>query len=95
MGGRSWLDFGNNHRRLVRHLPCDWTVQLITAFKRVMRRLTPLEVAARELSAAQLALLEAHTGQEYAAALVAFNKQRVQRLQKSITAFLNEVQDDN
>lgn len=51
-------------------------------FKRTMRRITPVEVAARELVDAQLAELEALSAQEYARAMATYNADRVLRLQK-------------
>ena len=40
------------------------------------------ELAARELAEAERALLEAHTGQEYAASVIAYNKARIKRLRE-------------
>ena len=58
---------------------------MIQDLKRVMRRLTPLELAARELVEAELALLEAQSGVDYAESLVAYNTKRVERLRAYIT----------
>ena len=58
---------------------------MIQDLKRVMRRLTPLELAARELVEAELALLEAQTGVDYAESLAAYNTKRVERLRAYIT----------
>jgi len=41
---------------------------------------SPLQVAANELAQAELELLKAETGVEFASSLVTFNKQRVKRL---------------
>jgi hypothetical protein len=41
---------------------------------------TPLQVAANELAQAELELLKAETGVEFASSLVTFNKSRVKRL---------------
>ena len=57
---------------------------MIEELKRVMRRLTPLELAARELVDAELALLEAQTGVDYAVSLVGYNTKRVERLRKYV-----------
>ena len=57
---------------------------MITAFKRVMRRLTPLEVASRELAEAELQALTAQTAVEYANSVVAYNAQRIKRLRSFI-----------
>lgn len=44
-----------------------------------------LELAARELVEAELALLEAQSGVDYAESLVAYNTKRVERLRAYIT----------
>lgn len=54
--------------------------------KQTFKSPTPLQVAASELAAAELELLKAETGVEFAASLVMFNKQRIKRLK----AFLVE-----
>lgn len=41
---------------------------------------TPMQVAANELAQAELELLKAETGVEFASSLVTFNKSRVKRL---------------
>ncbi len=48
--------------------------------KRMLRRLTPAEVASSELADAELARLEAQTAQEYAAAMVSYQDTRIKRL---------------
>lgn len=53
---------------------------MIKDIKRVLRRLTPAEVAAKELADAELELLEAMTGREYAQSMVDYNETRVKRL---------------
>lgn len=50
--------------------------------KKIFRRLSPGEVAAQELADAQLSLLEALTAQEYATSVVAYNRQRIERLRR-------------
>lgn len=50
--------------------------------KRVFRRLTPAEVAARELADAELSRLEALTAREYADSVVKYNDDRIKRLRK-------------
>ena len=55
---------------------------MLNAIKRVLRRLTPQEMAAAELAEARLAKLDAQTAVEYATAVVAYNDKRIQRLQK-------------
>ena len=51
---------------------------------------TPLEIATEELVTAERAKLEAETGQEYAAALVAYNTARIARLKKYINQATKE-----
>lgn len=53
---------------------------LLNTLKRAMRRLTPAEVAAKELADAELELLAAQTGREYAQALIDYNEARCKRL---------------
>ena len=53
---------------------------MIKHFKRVIRRLTPRELAARELADAELELLEALTAREYADSIVQYNEVRCARL---------------
>ena len=58
--------------------------------KCMMRRLTPRDVATRELVDAQLAKLAAQSAQEHAAALASFHDVRVRRL----TKFLSELPEE-
>lgn len=53
---------------------------MIDDFKKMFGKLTSLQVAATELAEAELSLLAAETGVEYASSLVTYNKQRVARL---------------
>jgi len=53
---------------------------MIQAFKRVLRRLTPAEVASKELADAELELLTAMTHRDYAVSLIDYNEARVKRL---------------
>ena len=55
--------------------------------KRVFRRLTPAEMAARELADAELARLEALSATEYAEAMATYHDKRIARLR----AFLVEL----
>lgn len=55
-------------------------MSLITEIKRVMRRLTPAEVASKELADAELELLTAQTHKEYAQSLIDYNEARCKRL---------------
>ena len=53
---------------------------LVLALKRVMRRLTPAEVASKELADAELELLSAMTHKEFAQSLIDYNESRCKRL---------------
>ena len=46
----------------------------------LMKSVTPAQAVASELLEAEMALLRAETGVEYAQALVAYNKNRIKRL---------------
>lgn len=50
--------------------------------RRVFGRLTPAEMAAKELADADLMLLEARTAKEYADSVITYNVARVTRLRK-------------
>ena len=62
---------------------------MIQELKRLFRRLTPAEVAAKELAEAELAVLEARTAQEYAASIINYNETRIKRLR----AFLAKLEN--
>jgi hypothetical protein len=53
----------------------------------LFRKLTPAEVAARELGEAELSLLTASTGKEYAQSLIDYNDARIKRLRKFLASF--------
>ena len=55
---------------------------MIDAFRRVFRRITPAEVAARELAEAELSMLQAQTAREYAESVMSYNLARITRLRK-------------
>jgi hypothetical protein len=57
-----------------------------TEIKQMFKMPTPLQVAANELANAELELLKAETGVEFASSLVTFNKQRVTRLKAYMAA---------
>ena len=59
---------------------------MIIEFKRLMRRLTPLEVASRELAEAEMQKLSAQTAQEYAASVVSYNTTRIGRLRAFVAS---------
>ena len=62
-----------------------------TELKEMFKMPTPIEVAAKQLATAELELLKAETGVEYASALVTFNKTQIKRLRAYITAKTVEV----
>ena len=53
---------------------------MITMIKRLLATPTPLEMAVRELVQAQRAKLEAESACEYAANMVQYNEDRINRL---------------
>ena len=55
----------------------------------LMKSVTPAQAVAGELFEAEMALLRAETGVEYAQALVAYNKNRIKRL-KAYTVTVEE-----
>lgn len=54
--------------------------------KQVFRRLTPRELATRELVDAELARLQALTAQDYAAAISEYNEKRARRLREYLAS---------
>lgn len=65
------------------------------AFVKLMfKRITPLQAIANELAEAEMQLLKAETGVEYAQALVTYNKNRVKRL-RNYMAELNTTENTN
>ena len=61
---------------------------MIQELKKIFRRLTPAEVAAKELAEAELSVLEARTAQEYAASIILYNETRI----KCLRAFLAKLE---
>jgi hypothetical protein len=59
--------------------------------KAMFKMPTPLEVAAAQLAEAELELLKAETGVEYASSMVSFNKAQIKRLKAYIAAKAVEV----
>jgi hypothetical protein len=57
-------------------------MNMIQQFKKLTRRLTPVEMAATELAEAELHRLEAHTAVEYATSVVSYEDARIKRLRK-------------
>jgi hypothetical protein len=60
-------------------------MKLYYAIKKMLKMPTSLEVAAIELSNAELELLKAETGVDWAQASVTYNKNRIKRLKAYIT----------
>ena len=67
----------------------NWRELTIKYVKDLLRAKTPLEMAEKELTEAQLAKLQAETSVEYSQAIVNYNEQRIFRLYKRI----NELQE--
>ena len=65
---------------------------LYQEFRSLLRQVTPSQAIAGELAEAEMALLRAETGVEYAQAVVTYNKQRVKRL-KRLKAYLAPVEE--
>jgi hypothetical protein len=63
---------------------------MIGMMKRVMATPTPLEMAARELVEAQRAKLEAESALDYAANMVNYNNDRIDRLRHRLTELQGE-----
>ena len=59
--------------------------------KELLAMPTPLQVAARQLATAELELLKAETGVEFASSMVTFNKNQIKRLKLYIAAKAVEV----
>lgn len=58
---------------------------IIEHIKQLFKRQTSLQIMANELSEAEMSLLRAETGVEYAMSMVSYNKARVKRLKAYIT----------
>lgn len=58
--------------------------------KTVFTRQTATQIIATELAEAELALLRAETGVEYASALVVYNKNRIKRLKAHLAVVSKE-----
>ena len=54
------------------------------ALKRLFNRITPIEVASRELAESELFELAHQSSQEYAAAMVAYHQNKTKRLRAFI-----------
>lgn len=53
---------------------------MLTGIKRAFGRITPAQLAANELAEAELKLLEAQSGRDFADAMMGYHQQRVTRL---------------
>ena len=63
----------------------------MTDFMKIFGKLSPLQVAAIDLTEAELELLKAESGVEYASSLVTYNSLRVKRLKAFVTKQTREV----
>ena len=63
---------------------------MIATMKRLLTTPTPLEMAVRELVQAQRAKLEAESACEYAANMVQYNDDRINRLRVRLTELQGE-----
>lgn len=68
-------------------------MNLYRELKAMFKMPSPIEVAAAQLATAELELLKAETGVEYASALVTFNKTQIKRLRAYISAKADEVSE--
>ena len=59
--------------------------KIIDEVKLLLKRPTSLQIMANELAEAEMSLLKAETGVEYAVSMVSYNKARVKRLKAYIT----------
>jgi hypothetical protein len=66
--------------------------QMWAEFRCMVKSVTPAQAIVWELAEAEMALLRAETGVEYAQALVTYNKNRVKRL-KAYMAVTEEVKE--
>lgn len=58
-------------------------------WKLITRRITPAEVAAKELAESELGLLEARTANEYATSVISYHESRNKRLRKFLADLEN------
>ena len=63
---------------------------MLDEFKKTFTRQTATQIIATELAEAELALLRAETGVEYASALVDYNKARIKRLKAHLAVVSKE-----
>lgn len=65
--------------------------KIVNQIKLLLKRPTSLQIMANELAEAEVLLLKAETGVEYAVSMVSYNKARVKRLKAYITEQNKEV----
>ena len=63
---------------------------LIEQVKLLLKRPTSLQIIASELAEAEMSLLRAETGVEYALSMVTYNKARVKRLKAYVSELSKE-----
>ena len=59
--------------------------EIYNELREMYKRVTPAQAIVRELAEAEMELLKAETGVEYAQAAVTYNKNRVKRLKAYLT----------
>jgi len=64
---------------------------MIATIKKLLSTPTPLEMVVRELVQAQRSKLEAETAQDYAANMVQYNDDRINRLRVRLTELQGEM----
>ena len=64
---------------------------LIDQVKQLFKRTTSLQIIVNELAEAEMSLLRAETGVEYALSMVTYNKARVKRLKAYVSELSKEV----
>ena len=64
--------------------------KMVELYKRVMRRVTLVEITQEELRMAQLEKLKAESAADYANSVVAYNEARIARLHKRISEYKAE-----
>lgn len=68
----------------IQRVPHLYMNAITETWKVLFRKMTPTEMAARELAEAELRLLEAQSAVEYAQAIVTYNQTRIKRLRAVI-----------
>lgn len=68
----------------------SWRDSVVRYLKETFRARTLQEIISKELREAQLSKLEAESGVDYAKSVVAYNEQRIGRLQKRLIEHTTE-----